>query len=410
MLQTSGIDEQDIDRALQRPWWRLKLPPALLARFEAETGPARCRHLTVYALLALVLYDLYLITDIGLVPDIFAEAAVMRLAFTTPLCLAMILALRLGPPPWLRESMQVFIAIVAAGTILWLMKASQSPISVYQHYGIVLVILFANVVQRIRFWYATAASLIILAAYVAVVLPEPAFPLDARISAIAILASAVWFTLMAAHTLERETQRGFLLTLRDRIHRHELEVLSRQDPLTGLGNRRHIDGALHTAWKRAAANRSSLALMMIDIDAFKAFNDRYGHLVGDTALKRVSAIVSAELRDANDVAARFGGEELLLLMDSMELGAVIRIGDRIRRAVEELAIPHQHSPFGVVTVSVGAAAVVPSDAIESHEFVAAADSALYAAKHAGRNQVWPPLPPSADIVSLAGEAATARAG
>ena len=218
----------------------------------------------------------------------------MRLGFATPLCLAMILALRHNPPPWLRESMQAFIAIVAAGTILWLMKASQSPVSVYQHYGIVLVILFANVVQRIRFWYATATSLTILAAYVAVVLPEPAFPLDARISAIAILATAVWFTLMATHTLERETQKNFLLTLRDRLHRHELEILSRQDPLTGLGNRRHIDGALEVAWKRAAANRSSLALMMIDIDAFKAFNDRYGHLVGDTALKRVSAIVRSE--------------------------------------------------------------------------------------------------------------------
>ena len=120
-----------------------------------------------------MLYDAYLLSDLRLVPDIFASAVLIRLGLVTPLFLAVILVLRFNPPPALRESLQAGLIVVVTASILWLTAVSQSPTHVYRHVGVILVVLFANVVLRIRFWYATAASLAALAVYAATVLQMP---------------------------------------------------------------------------------------------------------------------------------------------------------------------------------------------------------------------------------------------
>ena len=207
--------------------------------------------------------------------------------------------------------------------------------------------------------------------------------------AITVLGTVILFTLATSHTLERSTRRSFLLSLRDRQRHDELEQIARRDPLTGLGNRRHLDDTFEELWPRAQAHRENIALLMLDIDKFKPFNDCYGHLAGDTCLKRVSAVVAAELRGPQDVAARFGGEELVMVLGNMDLGEGIRIAEQIRRAIEAVAIPHEASRRGIVTVSIGVTAGIPSQELTQHDFLEAADAALYAAKRNGRNQVWP---------------------
>ncbi len=385
------ISPHEVEIALQRPWWKLKLPPALEAAFEAETGPARCRRLIVYGLVGLVLYDAYLLSDLRLVPDIFASALLVRLGLVTPLFLAVILALRFNPPPALRESLEAGAIVVVTTSILWLTVTSLSPTHVYRPVGVILVILFANVVLRIRFWYATAASLASLALYAATVTGMHEIPQVGRMTAIIVLANIVLFTLMANHALERDTRREFLFRQQDRLRRDELEKMANRDPLTGLGNRRHLNQTLDRLWPEAEARGESIALLMLDIDEFKAFNDRYGHLAGDTCLQRISAVVSAELRSPQDVIARFGGEELVMVLGDKALGEGAAIAERIRRAVEAAGIPHEASRTGVVTVSIGVAAGIPSPNLAEHDFLAAADTALYAAKRAGRNRVWPPI-------------------
>jgi diguanylate cyclase (GGDEF)-like protein len=125
------------------------------------------------------------------------------------------------------------------------------------------------------------------------------------------------------------------------------------------------------------------------LDHFKLFNDRYGHVAGDACLKRIAACVSAELRNVDDLAVRYGGEELLVLLPKTEASSAIRIAERIRRSVEALAIPHEAiGAYGIVTMSCGTAAA-PVSMISASELVAAEDAALYAAKRNGRNQVWP---------------------
>ena len=167
-----------------------------------------------------------------------------------------------------------------------------------------------------------------------------------------------------------------------------LEQIALQDPLTGLANRRLLDGALEAEFRRARRAPTSLAFVMLDVDSFKQFNDLYGHQAGDSCLRAIAEIIPPLLNRPGDVVARYGGEEIaVLLPGNTEAGALL-IAHRIADAVRGLAIPHAGSPHGVVTVSAGLEAFAPIKEDEAaFEIVHHADVALYAAKDAGRDRV-----------------------
>jgi len=162
---------------------------------------------------------------------------------------------------------------------------------------------------------------------------------------------------------------------------------SRQDPLTSLGNRLRLTEDLQTLQSRAERYGHNYAVALCDVDYFKAYNDRHGHLTGDDVLRRVAATLSSGLR-AGDSAYRYGGEEFLMVLPEQGTEAALATADRLRRAVESLGIPHAGgTPLGVVTISGGvatSAGVKDADAL-----LKAADTALYAAKKSGRNRVSP---------------------
>ncbi|QOZ11509.1 diguanylate cyclase [Bradyrhizobium sp. CCBAU 51765] len=169
-----------------------------------------------------------------------------------------------------------------------------------------------------------------------------------------------------------------------------LETLAIEDGLTGLANRRCFDERLKEEWARAYRDRSSLALLMIDVDRFKAYNDEYGHPAGDACLRRVARIIAAETQRAGDLAARYGGEEFAVLLPNIDTAGCARIGERIRSAIHEAGLVHSTNlPAGCVTASVGGATCRP--ALERTagvgSLVEAADRALYAAKDAGRDRL-----------------------
>ena len=167
-----------------------------------------------------------------------------------------------------------------------------------------------------------------------------------------------------------------------------LERLSMLDGLTGVANRRRFDEALDVEWRRARRSALPLSLMLVDVDAFKLFNDTYGHLEGDACLRRVSETLAASLGRAADLAARFGGEEFVALLPHTSAEEAAGLAERLRGRVEALSIPHATSPVaGVVTVSIGCATAVPTEDGEPAALLAAADAALYAAKRAGRNRI-----------------------
>ncbi len=173
----------------------------------------------------------------------------------------------------------------------------------------------------------------------------------------------------------------------------ELSVQAVTDPLTGLANRRRFDDMLRREWRRALRTGRPISLLMLDADQFKSFNDTYGHGEGDVCLQVVARCIQNSIRRPGDLAARYGGEEFVVILpDTFEPGA-LRIAEAIRTAVREEKIPHAGTSCGHVSVSIGAATIVPDGTLTEAELLAAADACLYRAKQDGRDRVrttnWP---------------------
>ncbi len=167
----------------------------------------------------------------------------------------------------------------------------------------------------------------------------------------------------------------------------KLTELSIRDPLTGLFNRRRFDEALDLEWARAGHGGKAVALILLDVDYFKGFNDNYGHQAGDECLQKLATVFMNHARRAGDVAARYGGEEFCMICPYTEKNKAKLLAHSIHEKVLELQLPYDSSPFGVVTVSIGYAAAIPDGQHTFKDLLHAADEAMYQAKSTGRNCV-----------------------
>jgi len=191
------------------------------------------------------------------------------------------------------------------------------------------------------------------------------------------------------HRLENERQGAALAVMNARLAdvNEQLQRMAWRDPLTGVANRRAFDEAYAAEWLRALREGDSLAVIMIDIDWFKGYNDTYGHAAGDDCLKQVAALLGSTCHRPGDLAARYGGEEFVLLLPRTTTAGAWAVAETARRTVRERALAHGASPLGVVTVSLGVAACRPMFVSDRHALQNAADMALYTAKRAGRDRV-----------------------
>jgi diguanylate cyclase (GGDEF)-like protein len=401
--RTADVSIAAIDRVLATGFRWLAFPPALEARFEADTGWARCRFLIATGLATLVLFNLFLLRDFQLIGDVFREALAVRLGIVTPLALAMLLVFTRNPPAWLREGMEAALMVLVIAVSLFLFWESRSPLAAHAHYALPLGIIFMNIIHRVRFWYASVASLLSVLLCIWVIPQIVGLPAEAASGAIMAFASAAFLTMIANYKLEHEQRHIYLTGLRETLvnreladANRELSAMSDRDPLTGLSNRRHLERFLDALWAEEAAAGRPVACIMLDIDHFKRYNDRYGHLAGDDCLKAVGEIIRAHSRADADLAARYGGEEFLVVLPDVDLNTAMRIAERVRWSVEDHAIPHHTAPEGIVTISIGVAAARPRDFSSYHELIATADGALYGAKESGRNCVHSAVVPAAE--------------
>jgi diguanylate cyclase (GGDEF)-like protein len=227
-------------------------------------------------------------------------------------------------------------------------------------------------------------------ALLSVVLTVVSFAVSAAVSDMALPVAVRSFAFLlltavacaiAARYLETWSRTSFLES-------HLIEELAHHDTLTGLKNRRVFDEHLERLWQQAIEESRSLAILMVDIDHFKAYNDRYGHQAGDQTLRRVAQALQGFVARPGDVLARYGGEEFAVILYDIDAVHAEALGERMRRAVSELAIEHRESQVGViVTISVGVAVVEPSEERKSRGALQLADQALYEAKVLGRNRV-----------------------
>jgi len=187
------------------------------------------------------------------------------------------------------------------------------------------------------------------------------------------------FNAMAAQLIERERE---LVATNER-----LTVIASIDMLSGLANRRGFQSRLDFEWMKAQQHGGALSLLMIDVDHFKLFNDSYGHPEGDVCLARLGETLAGIAAETMGFAGRYGGEEFCLLVPNIDSRRALEIGETVRAAVQELAMPHCTSHYQTVSVGVGVACARPNDKQQPGDLIEAADAALYAAKHRGRNAV-----------------------
>jgi diguanylate cyclase (GGDEF)-like protein len=198
---------------------------------------------------------------------------------------------------------------------------------------------------------------------------------------------------LMAHRAEVARRLGFLLYFRNELPTRDLNTLNAEllrlsstDTLTGLANRRQFEADLHRHW--ADRRRGPLAVALVDVDHFKSFNDSAGHAAGDACLCRVAEAIAGAMRHGMDQAARFGGEEFTVLLPGATEDELIALGERLRRAVEDMALPHPGQLHCPVTISIGLSwRATGSRAGSPDTLLREADRALYVAKNTGRNRV-----------------------
>lgn len=184
-------------------------------------------------------------------------------------------------------------------------------------------------------------------------------------------------------------------TVRNRVRahltlKHQADLLRRlatADGLTGLPNRRQFDERMEAEWQRARRSGTRLALLMIDIDHFKAFNDSVGHLAGDDCLRAVAVAIDSAMRRPGDLAARLGGEEFGCILPETEAAGALGVAERVQQAIARLRIGHPASPHGTVSASIGIAVATPADGGKPADLLKAADAQLYTAKRDGRARI-----------------------
>ena len=383
----------DVEMVPERGLRGLTFPPRLEKAFERETGAARARYLVATGVVSLLIYDLFLITDRMMIADVFGTALIVRLVIFTPIALLIFLVVWRRPSPFVRETLETAVTVLASLSVVYLFVISNSANAIFYHPGLALVLMYGNVVVRLRFRFALVASVATIAAYVVTQGSFGRLPLDVGVLYVTYLCATAIFTLIANYTIERDQRFQYLVSLRERCRRvaltavnTRLSELSRRDPLTGIANRRALDDYLERVPGRP--RQDAIAVVMIDIDHFKLFNERYGHQGGDECLQRVAHAIRDSLHRSGDMVARIGGEEFVVVLPGADVRAAADIADNIRQRVVELGIPHELSPdLKYVTISAGVAALDLTKMADAKSILAEADAALYRAKSGGRNRV-----------------------
>ncbi len=402
--------ESQYAQQLQRGFPRLKFAAPLEAEFRevhlAETLPQVRRNLWLAIVFVVAFSGL---THLVLDASVNRLLDLIRLAVFTPILLAGLavvysrLYLRLYP-----LACQIGAPTFGIGvTVLAVIAASHSVSLIAT---VVLVSIYIFFMMGMTFYSALGSSLLVFASYF-ICAAAVGLPLSMQVIDGGMLIFTNVIGAMVCYNLERATRTNYL------EERLLIETASR-DGLTGIHNRRLFDAHVDRIWPQATRDHASLGLLLIDIDHFKAYNDFYGHQAGDECLRQVAWCLSRSARRPLDVTARYGGEEFAAVLYEADRSHVEAAARRIQAEIEALGIVHAASPAPSkrLTVSIGAACIVPKPGRTQYGFIQLADEALYDAKERGRNCVvimdkeyeqlhtgafrkGSPLPPPLDIAS-----------
>lgn len=346
----------------------------------------------------IAVYNLYLLVDVNLVHEIIWLDVVIRLFIITPLLFlyfpARYYAIRARPDAIAHEVLHGLGCMLVVASLMFVYANARTSSASEYYMGIITVILYMNTVHRKSFLLAIMGTLGCLAVFIVgmqyVTVTSEVAKLPAIMSSVGI--SAV--SLFAAYRIEQVERRDYLASLREKTllqriqtANQELQQLSNTDQLTGIRNRRSFDEAA----SEASGMGRPRALILLDVDYFKNYNDSEGHVAGDDCLRRIAGRLRGALRKDDgegSFVARYGGEEFVVLLDNCGVSAALAVGERLRLAVSGEGIPHPSRPDGraIVTVSLGIAVSTDGREITS-DMLNRADVALYEAKRQGRDRM-----------------------
>ena len=284
---------------------------------------------------------------------------------------------------------------MASASIILILELSHHPNVVHYHTGVILIVMFGNIVVRLRFWHTFCVSWLTFFLYVLTVTNITPMTPPIMINSSVVLFSAIIISLIANYQMERDLRWNYLRNLLTEIEtirlekaKDELEHLSSSDVLTGLANRRHCDAFLDTEWQMGIRYRTQLSLLFLDVDDFKAYNDHYGHQAGDICLQKIATVIKECVRRPQDLCARYGGEEFIVLLPNTSMESTLQVAEKIKKSVELENIPHAYSRVKPhVTISIGVVSMMPQAGLNQNILIEMADKALYNAKKMGRNQI-----------------------
>jgi diguanylate cyclase (GGDEF)-like protein len=388
---------KQMERLTKSGFQRLGLPEPLESGFEHSTSAQRAARLWVEGLVAIALFNIYVIADYFIRGGVFWFPVQIRLCVVTPIALLINFSMRWSPSKAYRETSIAVMSCLIGLTHLYLESNKNATASAYAQVGLIVAVIFVNVVMRLQFAYALSASIVLLVSDLIFIRVDPFLNPSEKLLGVTLAVCAISMTVIANYSVGREERIGYLMRLRSEIQSRELSFLNVElqrissiDGLTGLANRHSYELQFSKLWQETIDTESCFSAIVIDIDHFKTTNDIGGHLYGDRVLVRVASLLLQSLRCKDDFAARFGGEEFVVLLPGTNQEGAMIVAERIRKLVEVAGSPalqDQGYPPRLSTVSCGVASCWPNEFIRREDLVDAADKALYRAKAGGRNQV-----------------------
>lgn len=383
-------------QALEGRFRWLRFPAALERRYRKHDMEDRRKLLGINVIIGVLIYNLFVLLSRDMFPDISNRVLVMQACLTVFLFSAALpIYARKRLAPNLYESVFSVGCAMVAVVSAWVLSQSHDTSTLVYCVALVLVPMFSGVGARQPFWFTCLPAVITVVA--ALWLFRPLGAMQALVfsqSAFQIVNTTV-YTLILAYTLEYGARKAWLLAQVDRLQGEALQDaterlhrLSVQDPLTGLPNRRQFEADLLRLWREGSKERHPVGLLIVDVDFFKLYNDGYGHPEGDRCLKRLATVLQDTAEQHQVLVARLGGEEFALLLPGRMADKAQAVGSAVCEAVRAAAIEHRHSRVAAhVTVSVGAAHLMPLRVVDRHQLLKVADKALYQAKTAGRDRM-----------------------
>lgn len=334
----------------------------------------------------------------GLLDNFFAPNAyllqIIRFAIILPLIfiiyLCMVSTQRFDH--YLQYCLMTIILITAIGVIT-IGLLQPNPMRDMYFNSMLLILMFTFILSKLQFWKALFTSIILYLMLMIGLYFDNSTTSYAYFGHSFVFLAGVLILGVSSYALEKSIRINYLQTLLLNIEQQELkdaknhlEKLSNIDGLTGISNHRHFHELLKISWNHCLRKQELLALLIIDVDYFKQYNDLYGHQAGDECLKLVANAIKKSVRRSTDLTARYGGDEFVVLINDVDLDSLKKVIDIVRKNIAKLNLKHEFNKYEVVTVSIGAILTIPERKNSPNDFIAVADYALYQAKNEGRNK------------------------